>query len=140
LEKIGKVSGNLRLDPDLLTEPDNETEQTREMWFDALDNDPDYLQEMNEEFEKGLEILSKDVDTSKVRFFYIGKSHLDLAYKWRFEQTIKKAILTLGKAVYHCERFPNNFQFCFSAPQAFAWIKEYDPSLFQKIQYYVNNG
>ncbi len=87
-----------------------------------------------------LGILAQTLDIAKLHFYYVGKSHLDLAYKWRFEQSIQKVILTFKKAVFHCEKFPNNFQFCFSAPQAYAWVKEYDPELYQKIQQFVQNG
>ena len=126
LSKIGRVSGNKRIDPVMLHEPDNDNENTREMWFGMLEEDPEFANDMDETVEEWVNAITPNFDPSQAKFYFTGKSHLDIAYKWRFEQTIQKSIMTLQKAVFHCEKFPNNFQFCFSTPQAFEWVKELD--------------
>ena len=65
---------------------------------------------------------------------FIAQSHLDAAL-WT-QQTQSNAYMTFYKAVEHIEKYPF-FTFTQTSPQYFAWMKQYAPSLWEKIKKYV---
>ena len=48
MAKIGKYSGNERLDPKEMEEPDLDNEFTRKMWFEDIKDDEDFLEDIKE--------------------------------------------------------------------------------------------
>jgi alpha-mannosidase len=71
--------------------------------------------------------------------FYSGHSHIDVAWLWRYLQTVDKVRVTFSKACYHIDNVP---EFSFTASQCilldFCRIKH--PTLFIKIQKAVKMG
>jgi alpha-mannosidase len=137
----GQFSGSPRQDESRLEEYDLDSPDTYQMWFVDLQSDPDFLEEIQEIMQGWKATIANTVpDINKVLLGFMGNSHLDVAYKWRYQQTVRKAVKTLSKAVRHCGLFPNQFAFTMSTPLAFAWIKENEPALFEEIKKYVANG
>ena len=68
-----------------------------------------------------------------------GHAHIDLAWLWPLEETRRKARRTFHTVTNLMDRYAN---FCFnqSSAQAYAWIEEDDPSLFQKIRARIAEG
>ena len=61
-----------------------------------------------------------------------GHAHLDLAWLWPVRESRRKATRTLTTALHLAERYPD-YRMASSQAQMFAWIKEQDPALFQRV-------
>ncbi len=138
---VGKYSGSERLDPTKLEEPDSDSDYTRNMYLEDLPNDPDFREEIRKTMEERLKAikLASGIDPSTIRIHAVGQSHIDMAWRWRYEQTRRKGIITFRKAVYHANRFPD-YRFALSEPQLLAWIQEDNPGLFEDIKETVAKG
>jgi len=132
-EKIGRYSGNRRLDTFSFEESDQDNEIAKEKWLGGKIN-------IKRRLKRWINIISKTIDPEKLQIHMIGQSHIDIAWMWRFEQTRKKAQVTFRKAILHAKMFPNSFCFALSEPILLEWIKEDDPNLFKHIQDAVENG
>lgn len=77
--------------------------------------------------------------TKNYPLWCIGQSHIDVAWKWRFGQSIKKSQVTFGNAVSHMEHYPE-FSFAGSQPCLFEMVLKTDPELFEKIKERVHAG
>ncbi len=69
----------------------------------------------------------------------IGHSHLDVAWLWTYEQTVRKAQRTFAIA---CDLFERDAQFVFaqSQPQLYRFVEESDPRLFEHVREEVRGG
>jgi hypothetical protein len=83
LNKIGKYSGNERLDPKKFEEPDLENDYTREMWFNEVNKDPDFLKEVQENVKLWKQNISVTADPNKLELHMVGQSHIDVTWRWR---------------------------------------------------------
>jgi alpha-mannosidase len=77
--------------------------------------------------------------TKQYPVWCIGQSHIDVGWRWRFAQTIKKAQVTFGNAVAHMEQYPK-FSFAGSQPCLFEMVLKTNPELFEKIKECVRAG
>jgi alpha-mannosidase len=139
-EKYGKVSGNLRIDPSTLEEHEEDTDEQLHLWVEELANDKDFINDVTEEITnwKG-KIAEAGCKPENLEIFCCGESHLDMAYKWRYEQTVKKAKRTLTKAIKHSKIVPD-FRFAVSSPQIMAWMKEFYPEFFSEVKETIKKG
>ena len=69
----------------------------------------------------------------------IGHSHLDLAWLWPIRETIRKGARTFANVLKLMERFPD-FQFGASQAQLYQWMKDYYPSLYQRVKEKIAAG
>ena len=75
-----------------------------------------------------------------LQVYSIGKSHIDLAWKWRKEQTRdEKCPATFRNAINHSLQFPG-FSYTQSSVQYYEWAKEVDPQLFSEMQKAEKDG
>src|SRR6056297_3325704 len=130
--RIGRYSGAKRdfEREKTLTEPD-------------MDEFRKWLVNLNlkgEEFQKKVEGQRREwtekensLDPDKVEIFWVGQSHLDVAWEWRIPQTIEKAFVTYEKAVFHGKNVEN---FCFAGSQAltFEFVRKRHPDLFKEMK------
>lgn len=81
------------------------------------------------------DLLMKVQDAPKERFkFYaIGNSHLDAAWRWRVVQTQSKAKHTFKNALRHIALY-EAFTFSQSQPAFYEWMKDRHPVIFRAIQ------
>ncbi len=63
----------------------------------------------------------------------VGHSHLDIAWLWTYEETVRKAQRTFATAVRQLEAHPD-FVFTQSQPQLYAWLEQRDPALFARVR------
>ena len=75
-------------------------------------------------------------DLKDYKMNFIAQSHLDAAWLWTQRDSIERSYMTFYKAVEHIEKYPF-FTFTQTSPQYFAWMKQYAPSLWEKIKKYV---
>jgi alpha-mannosidase len=105
---------------------------------DSIYNDPDFREECENMWQKFMKNAGEDF-TQKVKICFMAQSHIDIAWKWRLGQSIKKAQMTFGNAIRHMELFPN-FSFSASQPALYEMVMHTDPKLFEKIKQWVKNG
>ncbi|XP_069018170.1 alpha-mannosidase 2C1 isoform X3 [Embiotoca jacksoni] len=69
----------------------------------------------------------------------MGHCHIDSAWLWPYEETIRKCGRSWVTVIQLMEKNPE-FVFTCSQAQQFQWVKSWYPGLFSKIQYYVKKG
>ncbi len=69
----------------------------------------------------------------------VGNSHIDMAWLWPWTETVEVVRDTFGTALQLMREYPD-FKFTASAAQAYEWIEEKYPAMFQEIQQRVKEG
>ncbi|MDD5139815.1 MAG: alpha-mannosidase [Verrucomicrobiales bacterium] len=69
----------------------------------------------------------------------VGHAHIDTAWLWPLAETKRKCYRTFSTALRYMEDYPE-YQFVCSQAQQFAWMKELQPALYQKIKQRVQEG
>ncbi|MCI4381808.1 hypothetical protein PGIGA_G00256100 [Pangasianodon gigas] len=69
----------------------------------------------------------------------MGHCHIDTAWLWPYEETIRKCARSWVTAVRLMEKNPQ-FIFTCSQAQQFLWVKNWYPGLFSQIQHFVQKG
>ncbi|UCF97202.1 MAG: alpha-mannosidase [Spirochaetaceae bacterium] len=131
----GKYSGNPRnLQAELqdLQEPDSDDV---EAWLHTERFKQDFVEQLSQKEKSWWD----GIDFNETKFHLCGQSHLDIAWRWRYSQTLRKAIVTYTKALWHIEHH-QDFRFAASQPFLLDWIRCTDPGLFAKITEAVKSG
>jgi alpha-mannosidase len=69
----------------------------------------------------------------------VGHAHIDLAWLWPLKQTRHKCVRTFATQLRLIDQY-EGFVFQQSSPQAYAWIEQDAPDLFEKIRQRVAEG
>ena len=69
----------------------------------------------------------------------IGHTHIDVAWRWTYQQSREKAQRTFSTVCALMEKYPE-FKFMSSQPQLYEYIKEDCPELYEKIKKYIAEG
>jgi alpha-mannosidase len=69
----------------------------------------------------------------------VGNSHIDMAWLWPWTETVEVVRNTFGTALQLMRECPD-FKFTASTAQAYEWIEEKYPAMFQEIQQRVKEG
>jgi alpha-mannosidase len=89
--------------------------------------------------------LKSSLEQIKSRYPSIGKlhltghAHIDLAWLWPFEETRRKLRRTFGTILSLMDRYPD-FRFNQSSAQAYAFVEQDDPELFERVKMRVLEG
>jgi alpha-mannosidase len=75
----------------------------------------------------------------RVSLHFVGNAHIDMAWLWRYPETIDVTRATLQSAVDNLKCDPN-FKFSHGQAQSYLWVEERDPGLFREIQSFVKQG
>jgi len=73
------------------------------------------------------------------RLISMGHCHIDTAWLWPYDETIRKCARSWSAQMNLMEEYPN-YVFTCSQAQQFAWMKQYYPSLFARIKSFVASG
>jgi len=76
---------------------------------------------------------------SSTTCFAVGHAHLDTAWLWPIRETKRKVLRTFSNQLNNLDRFPD-YVFLASQTQHYAYAKERDPVLFDRIKHHVANG
>jgi alpha-mannosidase len=76
---------------------------------------------------------------SQFRISAVGNSHIDMAWLWPWTETVEVVRDTFGTALELMREYPD-FKFTASTAQAYEWIQEKYPAMFQEIQQRVKEG
>jgi alpha-mannosidase len=69
----------------------------------------------------------------------VGNSHIDMAWLWPETETVEVVRNTFGTALALMREYPD-FKFTASAAQAYVWMEEKYPAIFQEIEQRVKEG
>jgi len=69
----------------------------------------------------------------------IGHTHIDVAWLWTLAQTAEKAQRSFSTVIRLMEKYPE-YVFMSSQPQLYAYVKENDPELYEKIKEKIKEG
>lgn len=100
--------------------------------------------EFTRSVKQGLKLLREELARiprvpSTGRAYLVAHSHLDLAFKWPFKETIRKAKRTLSTTIEQLDRY-DYLYFVFSQPQLYEYIREYYPHLYQRVKEKIGEG
>lgn len=104
-------------------------EVTREEFFGALEKAHPYL----------TAILCEKNSENAPRVGIIGHSHMDTAWLWHVDETIKKCARTYSNQISLMEQYPE-YMFIQSSSAHSNMIREHYPELFKRIQEKVREG
>ncbi|HET8527354.1 MAG TPA: glycoside hydrolase family 38 C-terminal domain-containing protein [Gaiellaceae bacterium] len=68
-----------------------------------------------------------------------GHAHIDTAWLWPLEETYRKTLRTFSTAVRYMDEYPE-YRFACSQAQQYAWVKERNPDLYERIRAKVEAG
>jgi alpha-mannosidase len=85
------------------------------------------------------ELLAHRNATLAHEVFAVGHAHIDTAWLWPITETYRKCVRTFATQAGLLERYPD-FSFVCSQAQQYAWIKERNPDLWQRIKEHVAGG
>lgn len=69
----------------------------------------------------------------------VGQSHIDIAWLWPVRETVRKASRTFSTVDRLMEEYPG-YLYAQSQPQLFAFLKDNDPELFERVKARVAEG
>ena len=69
----------------------------------------------------------------------VGNSHIDMAWLWPETETVEVVRNTFGTVLQLMREYPD-FKFTASAAQAYSWMEEKYPAIFQEIEQRVKEG
>lgn len=69
----------------------------------------------------------------------IGHTHIDVAWLWTVAQTREKAQRSFSTVINMMDRY-DDYQFMSSQPQLYQYVKENDPTLYEKIRTRIREG
>lgn len=69
----------------------------------------------------------------------IGNAHIDMAWLWRYTETIDVTLATFRSALDNLRRYPD-FRFSHGQAHSYSWVEARDPAMFKEIQKYVQEG
>jgi alpha-mannosidase len=69
----------------------------------------------------------------------VGHAHIDTAWLWPLAETYRKTVRTFSTAVRYMDEYPE-YRFACSQAQQYAWIKERNPDLWERIRAKVADG
>ncbi|UCE18328.1 MAG: alpha-mannosidase [Gemmatimonadota bacterium] len=69
----------------------------------------------------------------------IGNAHIDMAWLWPWSETVDVCQVTFERALKNMEHYPD-FLYAQSQAQAYAWMEERHPELFERIRKRVEEG
>lgn len=84
------------------------------------------------------DVLSRPASASAHRVHAIGHAHIDSAWLWPVRETQRKVARTFSNVLSLQES--EEFVFAASSAQQYAWMKEYQPELFERMRTAIAEG
>lgn len=85
------------------------------------------------------EVLAAPAAASALHVTAVGHAHIDSAWLWPTRETVRKVARTFANVLDLIERDPD-FVFAASSAQQYAWLKESQPELFERVRSAVAAG
>ncbi|WP_112263448.1 alpha-mannosidase [Lentzea terrae] len=106
--------------------------------LDALDphDIPATAQQARDEL---VDVLSRPAHASAHTLSAIGHAHIDSAWLWPLRETVRKASRSFANVTWLATQYPE-FVFAASQAQQYAWVKENQPKIYERMQQAAQNG
>ncbi|WP_405683498.1 alpha-mannosidase [Streptomyces sp. NBC_00057] len=85
------------------------------------------------------EALSRPASASAHRISAAGHAHIDSAWLWPLRETVRKASRTFANVTALAQDYPE-LVFAASQAQQYAWVKEHQPQIWERIKQAVADG
>jgi len=85
------------------------------------------------------ELLAQHNGSFAHEIFAAGHAHIDTAWLWPLAETYRKTLRTFSTAVRYMDEYPD-YRFVCSQAQQYAWIKERNPDLWERLRAKVEAG
>jgi alpha-mannosidase len=85
------------------------------------------------------DVLARPAHASAHRISAVGHAHIDSAWLWPLRETVRKAARTFANVTALAEEYPE-LVFACSQAQQYAWVKENQPHVFDRIRAAVKAG
>lgn len=85
------------------------------------------------------EALSRPASASAHRVSAAGHAHIDSAWLWPLRETVRKASRTFANVTALAQDYPE-LVFACSQAQQYAWVKEHQPHIWERIKQAVADG
>ncbi|MFC9231871.1 alpha-mannosidase [Streptomyces decoyicus] len=85
------------------------------------------------------DVLSRPATASAHRVVATGHAHIDSAWLWPLRETVRKASRTFANVIQLADEYPELVFSC-SQAQQYAWVKEHQPHLWERIKEAVRRG
>ncbi|MCX4863582.1 glycosyl hydrolase-related protein [Streptomyces sp. NBC_00825] len=85
------------------------------------------------------EVLSRPAEASAHRISAAGHAHIDSAWLWPLRETVRKASRTFANVTALARDYPE-LVFAASQAQQYAWVKEHQPHIWERIKQAVAEG
>ncbi|MCX4965587.1 glycosyl hydrolase-related protein [Streptomyces sp. NBC_00654] len=85
------------------------------------------------------EVLSRPASPSAHRVSATGHAHIDSAWLWPLRETVRKASRTFANVTALARDYPE-LVFACSQAQQYAWVKEHQPHIWERIKQAVADG
>ncbi|MEU6992615.1 glycoside hydrolase family 38 C-terminal domain-containing protein [Streptomyces sp. NPDC046465] len=85
------------------------------------------------------DVLARPAHASAHRVSAAGHAHIDSAWLWPLRETVRKASRTFANVTALAEEYPE-LVFACSQAQQYAWVKEHQPHIWERIKKAVADG
>ncbi|MEU8685363.1 glycoside hydrolase family 38 C-terminal domain-containing protein [Streptomyces sp. NPDC048611] len=85
------------------------------------------------------DVLSRPAAASAHRVSATGHAHIDSAWLWPLRETVRKASRTFANVTHLARDYPE-LVFACSQAQQYAWVKEHQPHIWERIKEAVRDG
>lgn len=85
------------------------------------------------------DVLSRPAHASAHRISAAGHAHIDSAWLWPLRETVRKASRTFANVTALAQDYPE-LVFACSQAQQYAWVKEHQPHIWERIKKAVADG
>lgn len=106
----------------------------------------DYTQEDWQDEQKMFTVESKlkqqvqpTASYTQGKLHLVGQSHIDLAWLWPAKEAVRKVSRTFSTMSTLLDQFPS-FTYAQSQPQAYAYVKQYYPELYERVKSHIKTG
>ncbi|MFC0470519.1 alpha-mannosidase [Halalkalibacter kiskunsagensis] len=76
---------------------------------------------------------------SQGKIHMVGQSHIDLAWLWPLKEAVRKCSRTFSTMSTLLDEY-SEFGYAQSQPQAYAFIKEYYPDIYERVKEHISSG
>ncbi|QYR22967.1 alpha-mannosidase [Paenibacillus sp. sptzw28] len=115
-----------------------ETMEETEPFLESRFNDGEWLQSAEEGLKERIQALAPEQRAYGLMHM-VGQSHIDVAWLWPVRETVRKVSRTFSTMTTLMDEYPD-FIYSQSQPLLYAFAKEHDPALYEKIKARIAEG
>ncbi len=115
-----------------------ETMDESDRFMESRLNDEEWIRSVEERLEVRIRALVPDQRAGGLMHM-VGQSHIDIAWLWPVRETVRKVSRTFSTMTALMEEYPD-FVYSQSQPLLYAFAKEHDPALYEKIKTRIAEG